>query len=330
MMTLVFLLVAAVVGAGAVITVIGTARIGAAHPAAGRLVEVEGGRMHVLEIAPPVFLNAAAPEPEPPIVLIHGASGNMQDLRLALGDRLAVNRRVVLVDRPGHGWSDRPGGAADASPARQAALIAQALERIGLTRFVVLGHSLGGAIATALALAYPDRLAGLVLLAPVTHPWVGGLAWHNAILSTPVVGPLFARTLALPVGAVLLESGAASAFEPQPMPAAYLGRAAIALLLRPPQLIANAQDIAALKGFVTAQAPRYGEIAVPTVILTGTADTTVSPGIHARAMAAAVPNARLILLDGVGHMPHHTHAEEIVAAIGQLTTRPPLALDTSR
>jgi len=122
MMILVFLLVAAVVGAGAVITVVGTARIEAAHPAAGRLVEVEGGRLHVLEIGPPVSLNAAAPEPEPPIVLIHGASGNLQDLRLALGDRLAVNRRVVLVDRPGHGWSDRPGGGADASPARAAAI----------------------------------------------------------------------------------------------------------------------------------------------------------------------------------------------------------------
>ena len=326
----VFLLVAAVVGAGAVITVIGTARIEAAHPAAGRLVEVEGGRLHVLELGPPVSLDAAAPEPEPPIVLIHGASGNLQDLRIALGDRLAVNRRVVLVDRPGHGWSDRPGGSADASPARQAALIAQALERIGLTRFVVLGHSLGGAIATAFALAYPDRLAGLVLLAPVTHPWVGGLAWHNAILSTPVVGPLFARTLALPLGAVLLDSGAASTFAPQPVPAAYLDRAAIALLLRPSELLANAQDIAALKGFVTAQAPRYGEIAIPTVILTGTADSTVSPRIHARAIAAAVPDARLIVLEGVGHMPQHSHADEIVAAIAQLPVRPPLALDASR
>jgi pimeloyl-ACP methyl ester carboxylesterase len=330
MMILVFLLVTAGIGAGAVITVIGTARIEAAHPAAGRLVEVEGGRLHVLEIGPPVSLNAAAPEPEPPIVLIHGASGNLQDLRLALGDRLAVNRRVVLIDRPGHGWSDRPGGAADASPARQAALIAQALERIGLTRFVLLGHSLGGAIATAFALAYPDRLAGLVLLAPVTHPWVGGLAWYNTILSTPVVGPLFARTLALPVGAVLLESGAASAFEPQPVPATYLDRAAIALLLRPSQFIANAQDIAALKSFVTAQAPRYGEIAIPTVILTGTADTTVSPRIHARAMAAAVRDARLIVLEGVGHMPQHTHADEVVAAIAQLSARAPLALDTAQ
>src|SRR5258705_5392558 len=83
--------------------------------------------------------------------------------------------------------------------------------------------------------------------------------------------------------------------------------AAIRLLLRPAQFLANAQDLAALKAFVAAQAPRYGEIGAPTVILTGSADTTVSPHIHARAASAAVPDARLIVLAGGGCLPHHLH-----------------------
>lgn len=307
-----FLAVMAVLGAGAAITAVEAMRIEAANRASGRFVEVQGGRLHVLELGP------AAGEEQPPIVLVHGASGNLEDLRLALGDRLAMNRRVILVDRPGHGWSDRPGGAADASPAHQAALIAEALDRIGVERFVLLGHSLGGAVATALALAHPARIAGLVLLAPVTHPWKGGLAWYNAVLSTPVVGPLFARTAALPLGLLLLNGGVASVFAPQPAPADYVRRAAIRLLFRPSTFIANAQDIAVLKGFVTAQARRYREIGAPTVILTGSADTTVSPQIHARALAAAVPDARLIVLAGVGHMPHHADADAIVAAVAQL------------
>ena len=314
MIFLVVLIVAVAIGTGAAISALATARIAAAHPAAGRFIDVTGGCLHVLELGPGV-------SEELPIVLVHGASGNLQDMRVALGDRLAVNRRVILVDRPGHGWSDRPGGANDASPARQAALIAQALDRIGVERFVLLGHSLGGAVATALALAHPDRVAGLVLLAPVTHPWAGGLAWYNSILSRSVIGPLFARTIALPLGALLLGGGAASAFAPQPTPAHYLRRAAIWLLLRPREFIANAQDIAALKEFVRAQVPRYGEIAAPTVIVTGDADTTVSPHIHARAIAAAIPNARLIVLDGVGHMPHHADADAVVAAIDQLRAR---------
>ena len=90
------------------------------------------------------------------------------------------------------------------------------------------------------------------------------------------------------------------------------------MLLRPAQFLANAQDVAALKAFVAAQAPRYGEIGAPTVIVTGSADTTVSPHIHARAVAAAVRDARLIVLAGVGHMPHHVDADAIAAAIGQL------------
>jgi len=315
MIGLALLAAVAVFGTGAAITVLTIARIEAAHPPAGRFVEVEGGRLHVLELG----RTDGAGAPLWPVVLVHGASGNLGDLRLALGDRLAQTRRVVLVDRPGHGWSDRPGGAQDASPARQAALIAQALERLGIERFVLLGHSLGGAVATAFALAYPDRLAGLVLLAPVTHPWRGGLSWYNALLTTPVAGFVFAHALALPAGELLLESGAREVFAPQPMPPDYLRRAGIRLLLRPAEFIANAQDVAILKAFVTAQVPRYGDIAVPTVVLTGDADDTVSPQLHSRAIAAAVPGARLVVLPGIGHMPQHVATDEVIAAIDSVS-----------
>ena len=124
-------------------------------------------------------------------------------MKLALGDRLAPRYRVILIDRPGHGWSDRPDLRGDASPARQAALVHEALERIGVTRAILVGHSWSGALVTAYALAYPDGVAGLVLLAPVTHPWPGGVGWYNPILTTPGIGTLFARTLALPLGKLL-------------------------------------------------------------------------------------------------------------------------------
>jgi pimeloyl-ACP methyl ester carboxylesterase len=171
---------AAVLGLLAVYTEIGVRRIERAHLPAGRFVDVTGGQLHLLELG-----RADAPA----VVLLHGASGNLADMRVALGDRLAQRYRVILVDRPGHGWSARPDGSADASPARQATLIHQALERVGVARAIVVGHSWSGALATAYALAYPEAVSGLVLLAPVTHPWPGGVAWFNPILTVPVIGP---------------------------------------------------------------------------------------------------------------------------------------------
>jgi pimeloyl-ACP methyl ester carboxylesterase len=280
-----------------------------AHPPAGRFVEVTGGRIHLVELGP---ATAA------PVVLLHGASGNLEDMRLALGDRLAERHRVILVDRPGHGWSDRPGGSADASPARQAALIHEALQRIGIRRAVIVGHSWSGALAAAYALAYPHAVSGLLLLAPVTHPWNGGVGWYNPILTTPVMGPLFARTIALPIGKLMIGPVVTSVFAPHTPPQDYAGRTAVQLVLRPAQLIANAEDLAQLKSFVSAQAPNYGAIAAPVTILAGDLDYVVSPQIHAEAIAAVLPRARLIVLPGVGHMIHHVAAEAAAGAIAEL------------
>jgi pimeloyl-ACP methyl ester carboxylesterase len=258
----------------ALATAVGALLIERQHPPAGRLVEVDGGRLHVLELG--------AQNMGVPIVLLHGASGNLQDMRLGLGERLARNHRVILIDRPGHGWSARFGGDEDASPLRQAALIAQTLDALGVTRAIVIGHSFAGAIVTAFALDFPERAAALVLLAPVTHPWPGGIAWFYTLASAPVIGPLFARTIVLPMAFPLLRTLASAVFAPQPMPPDYVRHSALALLLRPVAFVANARDVARLKESVTRQSPRYAEIRAPTVIITGDRDTIVSPDIHSQ------------------------------------------------
>jgi pimeloyl-ACP methyl ester carboxylesterase len=187
--------IVAILGIGAtIITAVGVALLERAHRPAGRLVPVAGGRLHVVDLAP------ARPSDSAPIVLLHGASGNLEDQRLTLGNALAARHRVILVDRPGHGFSDRPGGRSDASPGRQAALIAQALARLGVSRAIVVGHSWSGALAAALALDFPERVAGLALLAPVTHPWPGSIFWYNRLAGMPLIGRLFVETCAFPLG----------------------------------------------------------------------------------------------------------------------------------
>jgi pimeloyl-ACP methyl ester carboxylesterase len=107
------------------------------------------------------------------------------------------------------------------------------------------------------------------------------------------------------------------------MPDGYVGETAVALLLRPREFLANAWDMVTLKEAVRAQEPRYGSISAPTVVITGDTDATVSPDIHSRAFAAAVPGAKLIVFPGVGHLVQNAAPEQIISAI---ETMPPASL----
>jgi len=315
--------VVALLGALALITVASVRVIEEAHPPSGRFVPVEGGRLHVLELGDPGA---------PPVVVLHGAGTNLEDMRLAIGDRLAASFHAILIDRPGHGWSDRPGGSKDASPLRQAMLTHQALAQIGIKRAILLAHSWSGALATAYALDYPESVSGLVLVAPLTHPWPITVAWHDSIITATlatgaslaagkVSGPLFSRTLALPFGKLLHGLSVQSAFAPQTPPQDYIARTGGELLLRPSEFTANAQDITQLRPFLEAQAPRYGAIHIPTAILVGDVDEVAPPEFQARALAKSLPHSELVTLPGVGHMLHFAAPDTVIDAVVRLQKR---------
>jgi pimeloyl-ACP methyl ester carboxylesterase len=303
---------AAGIGFLALASLIGARAIAARFPPAGQFMRVADGRLHVLDLGP----RAAA---LPPVVLVHGASGNLNEMRRALGDRLARDRRVVMIDRPGHGWSERVGGPDAATPTRQAAILAQAIGQLGLDRPVLVAHSMAGALATALALDFPDAISGLVLVSPVTHPWPGGISWYYTLAATPLIGSLFANTVAVPGGLLSLKGGIASVFAPHPVPDDYEDRAAIPLVLRPQVFADNARDVAALYAHVAARQSRYGEIRHPVSIVAGDIDTVVSTDIHARAFARAVPQTRLVVLPQTGHAPHHVAPQVVLDEIARVS-----------
>jgi pimeloyl-ACP methyl ester carboxylesterase len=300
----------------ALITQGGVVVLQRSYPAEGRMIDVAGARLHVVELGPP---DAAGPA----IVMIHGASSNIGSMRLPVGDRLAQNHRVILIDRPGHGWSTRE-NLESSTPAMQARMLDQALEQLGVSHAILVVHSLAGALGALMALDSPQRVAALVMLAPVAYPWPGGVGLYNKIVTTPVIGPLLAYTITLPLGLVLVDPGARGVFLPQTMPDDYVSKTAAPLLLRPREFLANAWDLVTLKAAVMEQAPRYGGIKVPTVVIAGDADETVSTSIHSRPFAAAVPNAKLIVIPNVGHMVHNAEPDlvigEIEALAGQAAT----------
>ncbi|WP_187435575.1 alpha/beta fold hydrolase [Bradyrhizobium hipponense] len=277
----------------ALATQAGVVAVQRAFPPQGQMIEVDGATLHVVDLGPR--------DAGPPIVMLHGASSNLEAMRRPLGDLLAKNHRVILFDRPGHGWSTRA-RRQDSTPQIQARMIGEALAKLGIARAIVVVHSWSGALGARLALDHPDRVAGLVMLAPVTHPWRGGVGRYNEIIATPVVGPLLAYTVTLPLGYLLAEPGARDVFLPQVMPDGFVKESATPLLLRPREFIANAYDLVTLKESVAAQVARYGEITVPVTIIAGEPDKTVSTNIHARPFAALVRNAKLIVLPDLGHM----------------------------
>lgn len=278
------------------------------YPPVGRFFDVTGAHLHVVDLGP---RDAAGP----PIVLVHGASSNLGSMRVPLGDLLAKNHRVILIDRPGHGWSTR---SENLSPALQAKMIDDVLGQLQIERAIVVVHSLAGVLGLRMALDYPRRVAGLVSLAGVAYPWPGGVGTYNAVVTTPVVGPLLAHTITLPLGLLLAEPGTRSVFAPQAMPDDYMAKSAIPLLLRPREFLANAWDLVTLKAAVTEQASRYGELRMPVVAITGDADNTVSPEIHSRRLIETVAHGKLILLPGVGHMVQNAAPELVIGEIEQM------------
>ena len=292
----------------ALVTQAGVSRTERAHPALGRMVEVSGATLHVVELGP-------RDPAGPPIVMLHGASANLEVMRQSLGARLAKTHRVILIDRPGHGWSTRA-RLEDSTPEIQGRMIDEALAKLGVGEAVFVVHSWAGALGLRIALDYPQRAAGLVMLAPVAYPWPGGVGRYNKIVSMPVIGPLLAYTITLPLGTLLAERGVRGVFLPQAMPDGFLENTATSLLLRPREFLANARDLVTLKAAVAEQAPRYAEIKAPITIIAGDAtDKTVSTNIHSRPLASTAPNARLIVLPDVGHMVQYAVPDLVIAEI---------------
>jgi pimeloyl-ACP methyl ester carboxylesterase len=258
-----------VIGCLATFTVVETRRVEARYPPTGARVEIEGGSIHVLD-------QPAEDGERGAVLLVHGASGNAADMAVALGARLAAaGFRVLSIDRPGHGWSDRVGGDASASPAAQATALRAATEALGVRRAVVVVHSLGGLAGLALALDHPDFVRALVLIAPVSHPWPGGVAFYYRLGARRLLGAPFRRLVALPVGRLLMRRAVAAVFAPNPAPQNFVEATRLPLVLRPKHFRANCEDVAHAEAAVAAMSPRYPAIRVPTEVVTGDRDGVV-------------------------------------------------------
>ncbi|WP_018235577.1 alpha/beta fold hydrolase [Ensifer sp. BR816] len=290
-------------------------RIAMRFPNSGELVDIGGFRMNCVHIRP----RGAADLP--PVVFIHGAGGNLLDQLHAFLPALDGRAEMLFVDRPGHGYSER-GGPANARPDGQADAIVRLMEKRGISRAVIVGHSFGAAIAASIALHHPERTAGVVLLAPATHPWPGGVDWHITFAAMPFVGWLFASTAVIPIGLRRIDRVTQAIFSPNPRPKDYIANTAPHLVLRPATFLNNAVDVANLHAYVTQMSPRYAEISAPTVIITGDRDGIVLADIHSRGLASSIKGSELLWISNLGHKPDYVVTDLVVAAIEKIAGKP--------
>lgn len=296
-------LLAAVVSVG----LLGTTRIVAARaesrfPASGEFVEVDGRRLH--------FVDEGS---GPAVVLLHGAYGGLDDWKATILPELARSHRVVALDRPGHGHSER--GVGDvATPVAQGRIVRAFLREIGVERPVLVGFSWSGPLVLSMALDHPHEVRACVTVNGATHPWPDPLEPEYTLPDVPVVGDVFVELLVAPVGALLSDGAVEKAFAPQPVPPEF-ARSPVALSLRPDAYRAEAEDIRALRRCTRELSQRYGEIEVPVVVLVGDGDLVAGPRIHSYPLADAAPRAELIALPDGGHQLPYSHPDEVLRAI---------------
>jgi pimeloyl-ACP methyl ester carboxylesterase len=265
-------------------------KVEAALPPAGRFVDVPGARMHVVERGT-----------GPPVLLVHGLAGQLRNFTFGVVDQLATQFRVVAVDRPGSGYSVRTRGAS-ATLSAQADVLAALIDTLQLGRPVVVGHSMGGAVALALAQRHPERIAGLVLVAPLTHLAQEVPAVFNDLkIVRPWIRTLVAWTVAVPLGIAKRDKALSVLFGPEAVPRHFATRGGGLLTLRPSHFIAACADLAAIPDDLPAMEPRYATLHLPVSILYGRGDGILSPRDQGEALAAKMPGARLTLIEG-GHM----------------------------
>ena len=233
-----------------------------------------------------------------PLLLVHGFTGAKEDFEPLFGRLAAAGWHAAAPDLRGHGGSGKPAGEGSYDVDGFVADVLSTADDLGWKRFTLLGHSMGGAVAQRLALDHPGRVEGLVLMS----------TFHGPLDIDPGL-------VALGV-AVVRQGGMAALHAAQEArrrndPAVVAARARMEAARPGHQVRAEARLLACAPDMWTAMAPRFpawpdtlDEVAgldVPTLVLVGAEDETMRP--QCERLAAAIPQARLEVLDGVRHSP---------------------------
>ncbi len=246
-------------------------------------------------------------------MLLHGLGASWQVWR-AVGERLSPELRVIAVDLPGFGQSSELAGGRFPLP-EVAARLAAMLDQLGVGSHTIAGHSMGGGVALVHALARPEAVRAIALVAPagliatgdVRRSWRLPLVHRAGREITRVVAPMVPRSPAL-------RRLALSRLVADPL---ALDEQTIGELARGSR--AGRSTGAAGTAIVHAGLrDRIDRVRVPVLVVFGEEDRVIDPAGGPR-LAAALPSARLLMLPRTGHMAMIERPDEVAAAILALT-----------
>ncbi|MDP2355618.1 MAG: alpha/beta hydrolase [Beijerinckiaceae bacterium] len=274
-----------------------------AHPPKGRFIEVDGVQLHYVE------RGSGAP-----VVLIHGNGASSDEfLSSGLVDILAKNYRVIVFDRPGYGFSERPRGTIWTAE-RQAELIYHALVKLNAQPATIFGHSWGTLVALALAERWPHGVSALTLASGYFFPSARMDVVVMSPPALPVVGTLSAATMAPLISRMMWRSLVRKIFAPAPVPAKF-HRYPKELAIRPSQLQASAGDSALMIPAASKLQHAYQNLTMPVSIIAGGGDRVANIDKQSARLHALLRDSHFVKLPGVGHMVHQTEPHAVAAAI---------------
>lgn len=297
------ILIGAALAASAAFVFARTRHAERSNPPLGKFVEVDGVKLHYLERGSGV-----------PLVLLHGNGSMVQDfLTSGLVDLAAHKYRVIVFDRPGYGWSERP-RARLWTPAEQAELLAKAAQRLGASRAHLFGHSWGTMVAIEWALRQPESVAGLTLASGYYYPGARIDALLISGNALPVWGDLLRATVTPIIGRLIWPVILRKLFGPSPIPR-HFRKFPRSFALSPLSLRASSEEAALMVPSARQLAGRYPELKLPVSIIAGDGDRIVNTRSQSERLHSDIPGSRLQILPGVGHMVHHIEPQTTMRSL---------------
>lgn len=253
-------------------------------------------------------------ESDEPLVLLHGLTGHRDDFAPTL-PRLHQRHpslRLLAPDLRGHGDSTHPSDASSYTFERLVDDLVEFLDRVGVARCHLLGHSVGGMVSLRFALAHPDRLASLLLVstAPFAPDGFDAALFEKTGAIAVARGMTFLQALveqrsrATPPGAAGADAATARWGEAWWPHHRHRYRSMDPVAYRELGLAMVRQ---------TSLAPRLGELALPVTVVVGDGDTAFKAG--ADALAKQIPGAVRVDVALAGHHPHRENEEAWLDAV---------------